>query len=1379
MGVPAFYRWLSEKYPKIVQDVLEERVQLIHSGGPWNNEIDSDNLSFLTRVPFDATRPNPSGLECDALYVDMNGIIHPCAHPEHGPQPATEEDMMVNVCRYIDRLMRALRPRQLLYLAIDGVAPRAKMNQQRARRFRAAQEARELRALERSIVVAEDAEADNNSEAEVFTKPPKDHDDNDDNDNNNNNEPGSGWDSNVITPGTPFMVRLATFVRFYIRKRLSHDKAWAPLKVIFSDASIPGEGEHKIMAHLRLQRAQPGYNPNLVHILHGLDADLIMLALATHEAHFYISREQVLFGRKSIEAMEQRQEESGYRLQQRSFDQAAGTLAMQLPENVLATKPLERISIPILREYLAAEFQDCLSPERLPFRPSLERLIDDIVFLCFFVGNDFLPHLPSLDIRDGALDFLFNVYKRVLPSLGDYITKSGGHVHLPSVAIIFQQVGAIEDYVFAMKHDNEQRLQAQKEERKKQQQQHKHGAPPPPLPSAAEVAAKQVLPVKGRAAKILEKHGQGPRALDRGFAAKERMRQQAKAATTNLTATTTTTTTTVPIKSATVAANVQAAEAVKQALQAAASTDANEGASTEQQGGMVEEQEKSPQSTKTKDNDKKSAADATASSPGEKRKAKDMDINDEQATANDYEKEGDGDETDDKKSPKRARVDKGGETKVGIVGDAEDEFETGENDNEEDEDEDVDYDDENDTDVVLEQTVEFKVKLLVAKKEMDPAAVAAAAAALKEKVKAAQQKQLDEYANNVQDNVRLHEPGWKDRYYSDKCKADDVEANGGREHLFRSYVVGLCWVMKYYYDGCPSWKWYFPFHYAPFASDLQNIERFQKDVRALEMSKPFNPVEQLMAVLPSDSSHAIPKAARWLMCDPESPIIDFYPKDVPVDPNGKAMPWLWVVLLPFIDEERLLDALMPTMAKWTKEELLCNAQGLDDGYLYVHKSNQLTKKLAPVLAKGKTAKDQKTRLTNTAYGAAGFTGAVRPPLSNELYPIDDSGSGAEITVVKLPPTASKIEEPGPDGLFTEDLDGNLAVCVAFSEPSKLPHKSVLLPGARPLPPVLTEDDKRIRRPRLGRGGSIANMGGGGSGGVGNGQSHQAGYGSMNIGSYERELAVRTGRGNQMYQAGTRSWGAMEPTPKLRRPPQQQQQQHPPPPPPPNNRIQPPPNPFLRQPGPQQQQQQQQRLNPNAPPFQSQQQPLQYWQNSNVNPGAYPQNNHVHGQQQQWPQGPPGPPTNHQQQGQWQPQRAPGYNNNNHRGGYNNNPHQHNNHMGSSHQGAGPPYPNRQAPPPPQQQQHQRPPQQQGFSFRNQLHGPPGGGPTTRHPNSNNNPDHHPRSRASADAMQNLRAQLSSTLMRNNNSSSSSSSNNNNKDTNKRGPPAGQNPNYRY
>jgi 5'-3' exoribonuclease 1 len=177
MGVPKFYRWLSERYPLI-------------------NQL----ISSTAILP-----------EFDNFYLDMNGIIHACTHPNDNltSNCLTVREMMLSIFRYVDRIVSEIvKPKKLLFLAIDGVAPRAKLNQQRARRFRAAQDRIEAidKARQRGDVVDENA---------LF-------------------------DSNCITPGTEFMDLVSKHLKYFIRKKVKEDPLWQGITIIFSGHDVPG-----------------------------------------------------------------------------------------------------------------------------------------------------------------------------------------------------------------------------------------------------------------------------------------------------------------------------------------------------------------------------------------------------------------------------------------------------------------------------------------------------------------------------------------------------------------------------------------------------------------------------------------------------------------------------------------------------------------------------------------------------------------------------------------------------------------------------------------------------------------------------------------------------------------------------------------------------------------------------------------------------------------------------------------------------------------------------------------------------------------------------------------------------------------------------------
>lgn len=113
----------------------------------------------------------------------MNGIIHNCTHKDAGEDVSfrlSEEEMFIRIFNYIEHLFGKIKPKQLFFMAIDGVAPRAKMNQQRSRRFRTALDAEKARdkAIKDGIEMPKEEPFDSNCITPglliILTKPNRD-----------------------------------------------------------------------------------------------------------------------------------------------------------------------------------------------------------------------------------------------------------------------------------------------------------------------------------------------------------------------------------------------------------------------------------------------------------------------------------------------------------------------------------------------------------------------------------------------------------------------------------------------------------------------------------------------------------------------------------------------------------------------------------------------------------------------------------------------------------------------------------------------------------------------------------------------------------------------------------------------------------------------------------------------------------------------------------------------------------------------------------------------------------------------------------------------------------------------------------------------------
>jgi len=358
MGVPKFFRWLSERYPLVNQRVLEKN-------------------------------------QTDCFYLDMNGIIHNSFQKAIEESIFGQEEVFQKIFSYTSHLFRIVRPRKLIYLAIDGVAPRAKMNQQRSRRFRSVKDL---------------------DEKKIINIPKK------------KNVIYISNDSNCITPGTKFMSDLSSSFKEWLEYKTKNDPEWQQgCDIIFSGSEVPGEGEHKIMNFIRKMRKYSVYNKReLKHCLYGLDADLIMLGLVSNEKHFTLLREKLVGNGRAMG---------------KNFK--VGAVRKTGP----ASDEFHLLEVSLLRDMLFLEFKP---KDKFSYKYVLERVVNDFAFMCMLIGNDFLPSLPHLDIASGGLNLLVRSYKEVQKELKGYLT-SGPKMHLGRVEIFLEKLSSEAEAVYFFK----------------------------------------------------------------------------------------------------------------------------------------------------------------------------------------------------------------------------------------------------------------------------------------------------------------------------------------------------------------------------------------------------------------------------------------------------------------------------------------------------------------------------------------------------------------------------------------------------------------------------------------------------------------------------------------------------------------------------------------------------------------------------------------------------------------------------------------------------------------------------------------------------------------------------------------------------------------
>lgn len=304
--------------------------------------------------------------QVDHLYLDLNGVLHRCSKDSSALFKdllcgKKLEEIFVSIINYTNYVINIIKPRKTLFIAIDGVAPRAKMNNQRNRRFMTS---KRQRTFDEFLI------------------------------NTLKITPGAiSFKNNSISPGTEFMIELNRHIHFLIQRKIHEDENWRHIKVIFSGGDVPGEGEHKILNYVRQSRIDRSIDIADTHCIYGNDSDLVLLSLLTHLPHIVILREEFVFSKKLVI----------HSSTQRHHDD----------------QRMELLFINILREYFEMEFK----PAGFKDEDFLERIIDDFVLFTYFIGNDFLHQVYCMNTKMGIFDEFIETFINFYSSTGRYLVN--------------------------------------------------------------------------------------------------------------------------------------------------------------------------------------------------------------------------------------------------------------------------------------------------------------------------------------------------------------------------------------------------------------------------------------------------------------------------------------------------------------------------------------------------------------------------------------------------------------------------------------------------------------------------------------------------------------------------------------------------------------------------------------------------------------------------------------------------------------------------------------------------------------------------------------------------------------------------------------------